>query len=108
MMVTLGTWLAAGCVVAIALGWLVPRLRAVAIVAAALLVLLVGLVVWWALLFFQVVRLDALLNAVGVYRLDPPGLLLVLLLPPLVPAVAFGLFFGYRSGASRRPEGAHS
>lgn len=108
MMLTLGSWLVACCVVAIALGLLVSRLRAVAIVAGALLVLLVGLVVWWGLLFFQVVRLDVLLNALGIYRLDPPWFLVVLLVPPLVPAVAFGLFLARRSGPSRQPGGARS
>jgi hypothetical protein len=108
MMVTLGTWLVAGCVLAIVLGRLVPRFRAVAIIAGAMLVLLFGLVVWWGLLFFQVVRLDVLLNALGIYRLEPPWFQVVLLVPPLVPAVAFGLFLAARAGGSRPPGAARS
>lgn len=102
-MVTVGVSLIAACVVAIALGWLVPRLRVLALTASAALIFLIGLVVWWGLLFLQVVPIDPLLAALGVHRLDPPWIQLLLLGPPSMPALAFALVIAGRWRTSDRP-----
>lgn len=102
-MVTLGVSLIVVCIVAIIAGWLVPTLRVLALIASAALIFLMSLVVWWGLVFFRVVPIDPLLAALGVDRLDPPWIQLLLLGPPSVPAVAFALVVAGRCGASRRP-----
>jgi hypothetical protein len=102
-MVTAGALLIAVCIVAIALGWLVPRLRVLALTASAALIFLIGLLVWWGLLFLQVVRIDPLLAALGVYRLDPPWNQLLLLGPPAMPALAFALVIAGRWRTWGRP-----
>jgi hypothetical protein len=95
-MVTVGVSLIAACVVAIVLGRLVPRLRVLALSAGAALIFLIGLVVWWGLLFLQVVRIDPLLAGLGVDRLEPPWIQLFLLGPPSMPALAFMLVIAGR------------
>jgi len=57
--------------------------------AAALLIGVAAWVIWWGLLFFQVVRIDPLLRSLNVYRLDALGRFLVFLAPPLLMAAAF-------------------
>jgi hypothetical protein len=90
-MVALGAWLIAACLSAIVLAWFVPALRMFGLVAGIVVVYVVAWMVWWGLLFLQVVRMDPVLQWLGVYRLHAPWTALVFLVPPIVPAAAFAL-----------------
>lgn len=75
------------CVACIVIGVLVPDLRAMAVSGGAALLFLIGLLLWWALLYSGVVSgLPA----------GPLGALLFLL-PPVLPAALF-LYLASRRG----------
>jgi hypothetical protein len=98
-MAALSAWLIVSCLTGILLGWFVPELRAIGLVVTTVFVYVAGWIVWWGLLFFQVVRIDPILQWLGIYRLYAPWTALVFLAPPIVPAAAFALVVArhYRS-----------
>jgi len=87
--VTVGVLILLACAGAICGGWVLPELRTAGLAAAALLIGVAAWVIWWGLLFFQVVRIDPLLRSLNVYRLDALGRFLVFVAPPLLIAAAF-------------------
>jgi hypothetical protein len=73
-----------------------PALRVVGLIASTGLVALAAWMIWSALLFFQVVRIDPLLRRLGVYRLEQPWAGLLFLGPPMVAAAVFALLVSRR------------
>jgi len=88
-MAAVGTLIVITCVVVICGAWLIPKLRTASLVATTVLVGVAAWMLWWGLLFFQVVRLDSLLRLLNIYRLDSVTRAVVFLGPPLLAAAAF-------------------
>ena len=90
------------CVCAIVIGSKVPELGLVGIVAKSVLVAVAAWAIWWGLVFLQVVRIDALMRRLGLYRLEQPWVALFFFGPPFAAAVAFGLAAAWRVRAGNR------
>ena len=88
-MQTLAVLLLTACLLGVAVGWIFPKVRAVGLAAGAVLVAMVAWVIWWGLLMFQVVSLDAINRLFNITR---PALLSGLLIgfgPPMLAAAIF-------------------
>ena len=86
------------CVGAIAGGWMTPRARIGLLAASFVLVFALAWAIWWSLLFFQIVSLDAILAMLNIPRLGPLTRPLVFLGPPFLAAAAFAAVLAVRRG----------
>jgi hypothetical protein len=97
-MKTLAVLLLIACLISMGGGWLFPKLRAVDLVASVVLVGVVAWVIWWGLLFFQIVRLDPILRHLNITPLGTFTRPLIFLGPPIVAAAAFAVVALMRRG----------
>jgi hypothetical protein len=88
-MATLGALIVIALLGAMIAGWFVPELRVAGLIAATALVGVAAWVVWWGLLYFQVVRIDPMLQRLNIYRPDTATSLLVFLGPPALTTAVF-------------------
>ena len=103
---TLAVVILIACLIGIGGGWVFPKLRLAGLVASVVLVAVTAWVIWWGLLFFQIVRLDPILRALNIDRLGPLTRALVFLGPPTLAAAAFAVAALMRRGwLGRRSEG---
>ena len=103
-MVTLGAVIVGAALAAVLAGSLVPRLRAAAVAGATLLVGIVASIVWWALLFFQIVRIDPMMQRLNIPRLGTVGTLVVFLGPAALTAALFAVFASRPRRGAGRPQ----
>ena len=106
-MLTLGALLLIACLGGMFGGWAVPKLRIAGLIASTALVGVTAWVIWWGLLFFQVVRIDPMLRRLNIYRLHSITRALVFLGPPLVTAAAFAAVASGRRRREQRNGGGH-
>jgi hypothetical protein len=100
-MLTLAGLLLIACLVGLAVGRAVPRLRVVGLIASTVLVAVGSWIVWTMLLILQIVRIDPVLRWLGVYRLEPPWNTLLFFGPPALAAAAFALVASRRRSKGR-------
>ena len=101
-MVMLVSLLIAFCFVLIVISRGVSGLQLVRIIAKTVLVAVASWVIWSVLPVGRVVQVDPFLRWLGLYRLDQPWAALLLLTPPIIVAVVFGLFAARRARNERR------
>jgi hypothetical protein len=101
-MMLLVSLLVAFCFVLIVVSRSVSGFRLVGVFAKAVLVAVSSWVIWSVLLMGGVVQVDPLLRWLGVYRLDQPWAALLVLAPPIIVGVVFGLFASRRARSGRR------